>query len=136
MDEIGTVERTSGNKAEVRFEKSEACQSCKACRVASDGSMKVEVINPIGAKEGDRVKCKIEGSAVVKAAFLVYGVSLIALFFGLFIGLKVMKLTQGGALVVALTFMALSFIFIRCYGARKGDYYTSTIVDIITIGGG
>ena len=136
MDEPGIVESITGDKAEVRFEKSEACQRCRACRIAGDGSMKAEVANPIGAKEGDRVRCAIEGSAVAKAAFLVYGVSLIALFFGLFVGLKIMELGQGGAVAIGILSMGISFIFVRRYGARKGDYYTARIVEIINQKGG
>ncbi len=51
----------------------EACASRKNCGAAGSGQRrKVEVINPAGAKIGDRVQISIKTSALLKAIFLLY----------------------------------------------------------------
>jgi sigma-E factor negative regulatory protein RseC len=50
-----------------------ACSSRNNCSTAGSGkNRKVEVLNPAGAKVGDRVQISIKTSALLKAIFLLY----------------------------------------------------------------
>lgn len=60
----------------VKTGRSEACDSCSskgACHTMGGGKeMEVSVLNPIGARVGDRVVIKLGTSPFLKATFLVY----------------------------------------------------------------
>ena len=74
--EQGVVVRIDAAGAWVKTIRSEACDSCSskgACHTMGGGKeMEVAVLNPIGARVGDRVVIKLGTSPFLKATFLVY----------------------------------------------------------------
>jgi sigma-E factor negative regulatory protein RseC len=74
--EQGVVVRIDAAGAWVKTVRSEACDSCAskgACHTMGGGKeMEVAVLNPIGARVGDRVVIKLGTSPFLKATFLVY----------------------------------------------------------------
>jgi sigma-E factor negative regulatory protein RseC len=74
--EQGVVVRIDAAGAWVKTVRSEACDSCSskgACHTMGGGKeMEVAVLNPIGARVGDRVVIKLGTSPFLKATFLVY----------------------------------------------------------------
>ena len=70
------VVRIDAAGAGVKTVRSEACDSCSskgACHTMGGGKeMEVAVLNPIGARVGDRVVIKLGTSPFLKATFLVY----------------------------------------------------------------
>lgn len=74
--EQGVVVRIDAAGAWVKTVRSEACDSCSskdACHTMGGGrEVEVPVLNPIGARVGDRVVVKLETSPLLKATFLVY----------------------------------------------------------------
>jgi len=74
--EQGVVVRIDAGGAWVKTVRSEACDSCSskgACHTMGGGKeMEVAVLNPIGARVGDRVVIKLGTSPFLKATFLVY----------------------------------------------------------------
>jgi len=74
--EQGVVVRIDAAGAWVKTVRSEACDSCAskgACHTMGGGKeMEVAVLNPIGARAGDRVVIKLGTSPFLKATFLVY----------------------------------------------------------------
>lgn len=87
--EKGVVEKASPQTAVVLVERSSACDHCKsqgACEVLSGRTMRIEVANELGAKEGDRVEITIPAASVLKLSFLVYLVPVIALVAGAYAG--------------------------------------------------
>ncbi len=87
--EKGVVEKASPQTAVVLVERSSACDHCKsqgACEVLSGRTMRIEVANELGAKEGDRVEISIPAASVLKLSFLVYLVPIVALVAGAYAG--------------------------------------------------
>jgi sigma-E factor negative regulatory protein RseC len=74
--EQAVVVRIDAAGAWVKTVRSEACDSCAskgACHTMGGGKeMEVAVLNPIGARAGDRVVIKLGTSPFLKATFLVY----------------------------------------------------------------
>ena len=74
--EQGVVVRIDAAGAWFKTVRSEACDSCSskgACHTMGGGKeMEVAVLNPIGARVGDRVVIKLGTSPFLKATFLVY----------------------------------------------------------------
>ncbi|MBU4053771.1 MAG: SoxR reducing system RseC family protein [Proteobacteria bacterium] len=95
--EQGLVIKTLGAKAIVKTQKTEACDGCASRDSCSTQGrdMEVEVINSLGAKEGDRVILQIETRYFLKATFLMYIFPIVCLIAGAFIGERVAIQNQG-----------------------------------------
>lgn len=89
LKELGVVEKASAHEAVVLVERSSACEQCRsrgACEVLSGRTMRVEIENELGAKEGDRVEISLPAASVLKVSFLVYLVPVAALVAGAYLG--------------------------------------------------
>ncbi|MFO7785139.1 MAG: SoxR reducing system RseC family protein [Thermodesulfobacteriota bacterium] len=89
LSEKGVVEKVSSQTAVVLVERSSACGHCKsqgACEVLSGRTMRIEVANELGAKEGDHVEITVPAASVLKLSFLVYLVPIAALVAGAYVG--------------------------------------------------
>lgn len=77
------VEIVDNITAKLKLKRHSACSSCGKCATTSEEKdIIVEVDNSIGAKVGDRVEVNMETMNVLKAAFIVYTIPLIALLIG------------------------------------------------------
>ena len=69
----GTVVSVSGNSATVLVRKTSACShDCSECSACTAPEYKVTVLNPIGAKVGDKVSIEAQSSKVLSIALCVY----------------------------------------------------------------
>lgn len=88
----GLVTWTDGERAKVRFLRSQQCAHCGACLTAGEGEMEVELTNSLGAKVGDRVRVSLAPKRVVQASLLAYAVPLVLLLLGVWIGSRIGEL--------------------------------------------
>ena len=68
--EEGLVKETGNGKARVRVQRSSACKSCSSrdhCEINSSRDVTVDVINEIGAKEGDWVELSVPAGSFSEA---------------------------------------------------------------------
>ncbi|MGI6161280.1 MAG: SoxR reducing system RseC family protein [Christensenellales bacterium] len=87
MVETGTVIKTEGKLAIVRFKRHAACGSCKACGMSSDDdSVEITAHNAAGATAGDYVRVALKSSSVMGASALAYILPLVFLFAGVGLG--------------------------------------------------
>lgn len=86
MEETGQVIKINGNFAQVEMQRHPACANCGLCTMGVGDKMLITAANTARAKVADRVKVTISGTVVLKSAFLVYIVPLIALLVGFVIG--------------------------------------------------
>ena len=78
------VEIVDNITAKLKLKRYSACASCGKCATTSEEKdIIVEVDKSIGAKVGDRVEVNMETINVLKAAFIVYTIPLIALLIGI-----------------------------------------------------
>ncbi|WP_296561381.1 SoxR reducing system RseC family protein [uncultured Acetobacterium sp.] len=83
MKEIGTVRTLRGNNAEVEIKRNSACGDCGACHVSKDQSVMLTTAkNPVNAKSGETVEVEMQFANVFVAAFIMYGIPLIAFILG------------------------------------------------------
>ena len=68
VEEIGTVVRSGGGKAQVQIKRSERCAGCHGC-LLSEGReyLNVEAVDPLGVTTGDRVKIESSAGSTVKS---------------------------------------------------------------------
>lgn len=69
----GIVASVCGNEAVVKISKSSACgHDCTSCGACSNPTYEIRVLNPVGAKIGDRVEIETKTSSVLGVSFLLY----------------------------------------------------------------
>lgn len=89
MAENGKVISIDENKGlvSVSLTRSGACAGCRACRVGDvENEMIMEARNLCGAKAGDFVEVELRDGSLLRAALILYGVPLAALFIGAIAG--------------------------------------------------
>ncbi len=87
--EEGIVKLSKNGIAEVIIINSDNCVECSAKIYCKPGNAKERTLivrNPLGAEVGDKVRVVIKGSKILSASFLLYGIPLILLIAGIFIG--------------------------------------------------
>lgn len=139
--EEGTVVTVRGDTAEVLLRRSRLCEGCGSCCVAVDAeTMLAEADNVAGAKEGDRVQVSLPASRSIKAAYILYGIPLLAFLFGLGAGALLGWALFGGglsapfALLLGFVFLAAAFFALsRVYapGSRASSRYRLVITKIL-----
>jgi len=81
----GVVLEVVGNIAKVRTSRHNDCANCGAC--PGNSAMVLEVRNDLGAKTGQRVMVEVRQDSMLKAAFIVYLLPLVAAFIGVMAGM-------------------------------------------------
>lgn len=87
--EEGIVKYSENGIAEVIITNSDNCEECSAkiyCKPGNSSERTLIVRDPLGAKSGDKVRVVIKGSKILSASFLLYGIPLILLLIGIFVG--------------------------------------------------
>jgi len=126
----GVVVRTNGTFAVVKVRKSSACgHDCGECRVCNNPEFETEVLNEIGAKEGDEVLIGAPANKILFSAFLVYMLPLI----GLFVTYVILSTFFNNAFVISsgcVIWLAIWFVLIR-FKNKSCKNEMSTILEVI-----
>jgi positive regulator of sigma E activity len=93
-------------RARVRLVAGDHCEGCPACAICKPDTgdrRLMDVTDPLGVAVGDHVRVAVPGGAVLKASFLVYGVPLLMLLLGVWLGSLVWP--EGGGLTDLWSFL-------------------------------
>ncbi len=139
MTERGLVIDTDKRIAQVVVEKSENCEGCNACGIGKGRTMIAEVENSLNAKKGDSVLVEVSDRQAIKAALLVFGLPLAALFIGVFgissiaqsIGFASSNNTIGGIGGFVLLVLACIGVYFYSGHLKKSGRYSLRIVKIL-----
>ena len=91
--EEGIVTEIKNGIATVSVINSDSCEECSAkifCHTENN-VRNVTAKDPYGVKAGDKVQISIKGRNVVAASFLLYGLPLVLLIVGIFVGMNHFK---------------------------------------------
>ncbi len=92
--EEGIVKEVKEGIAIISIQDSDKCEICTAkiyCKPGSSDGRSLTVRDPYGVHPGDKVRVVIRGSKLLTASFLLYGIPLLLLLAGIFIGMKVFE---------------------------------------------
>jgi sigma-E factor negative regulatory protein RseC len=141
-EEVGMVVAVRGDLAQVTMQRSRVCEGCGSCCVLVDeDTMLAEARNAVGAKQGDRVVVELPASASIRAAYILYGVPLLAFLVGLGVGALLGSALFGGGfnvplgLIFGFAFLVISYILLsRIYapGSRASSRYRPVVKRILT----
>lgn len=128
----GVVIEVSGDMAKVKSSRHGDCKNCGAC--PGDNATVLDVQNPLGAKPGQRVSFEIKETNMLKAAFVVYIMPLIAMFLGAvagsWLGEKTGQSIRVFQIVGAILAFMLSIVYIKIFD--KSTQSDKKMIPIIT----
>lgn len=120
MAETGHILSVESDSIVIRFARTDACGKCGACSVGANKSDALLTLSgTYDARPGDLAEVELSESKVIGASLLAYGVPLLGLLLGLFIGPAVqnwLSLPGGGDLfagIGALSFTAIAWLAMR-----------------------
>lgn len=90
--EEGIVKEAKDGIAIISIHDSENCGKCTAkiyCKPGNSDGRSLTVRDPYGVHPGDKVRVVIKGSKILSASFKLYGIPLILLLVGIFLGMEV-----------------------------------------------
>ena len=134
MIEQGIVADARDGKLIVNIRRHPACGSCKACGAAEGRLMKIELENTVDAQKGDRVSIELDDTAILRGALFFYGIPLLGLLFGIFIGKMIAERMHIGmpheaaSALFGMITMLLTFIGVRRYNSANKEKYKPRIV--------
>lgn len=126
VTETGVVFKSGIDTAWVRTVRTNACEHCaekQTCQTLGGGKeMEVEALNPVGAREGDRVVLSFRSASLFKLSFLIYIFPVLAMIAGAVVGQSAgpsYGLDESAASVIG-CFLAFgaAFLLIRLIGGR------------------
>lgn len=95
--EEGIVKESKGGIATIVISDSENCKECTSklyCKPGNSNERSLTVKDPFGVNTGDKVKVSINGSQILRVSFLIYGMPLILILAGLFLGMQVFQINK------------------------------------------
>ena len=139
MFEAGYVSSVDGDILHVDFERSSMCDKCGACEMSEHG-MHLDVRNTVDAKVGDYLIVSLPARKILTASLLVYGIPLVFLLLGLYLGTLLPGLlhtdwnTDLCAAACGILLCAAIFLILRLFEprlAKKGSF-TPQILSVMT----
>jgi len=112
--EEGIVVKSVGGIAEIKLKENGNCEECTAkifCNPENNNSRMLKVLDSFESQPGDEVKISINGSEVLKASILLYGLPLVLLLAGIAIGMNLFEKTNYSELYSFIT----GLVFISAY---------------------
>ncbi len=112
MKQQGRVIRTQGREADVCITQLSACAKCGKCNLSHESrDLVISAVNVAQAQPGDFVILEMAHTSVFLAALIAYGLPLLVMFLGAFLGQAI-----GGELlsaVLGFSGLGLGYILIR-----------------------
>ena len=132
----GIVLEVFDGTAKVKTSRHNDCENCGAC--PGNSAIVLEADNSLGAKPGQRVAVEVQEVNMLKAAFIVYVLPLIAIFVGVLIGNVVAEklgyaalwFQVGGGIVAFI--LAVVYIKYYDYRSRGNDKMRPVITRILS----
>lgn len=132
----GIVIELVGEIARIKTSRHNDCENCGAC--PGNSAMVLEARNPLGAKVGQRVMIEVQEIGMLKAAFIVYVLPLLAIFAGAIAGYYLAEYLKQAALWFEVSGGLIAFVFSVLYikyfdsSARNNVKMQPVIISIIS----
>ncbi len=91
LTEEGIVKESKNGIATIVISDSDNCKECTAklyCKPGNSNERSLTARDSFGVIAGDRVRVSIKGSQILRVSFLIYGIPLILMLVGLFVGMQ------------------------------------------------
>jgi sigma-E factor negative regulatory protein RseC len=134
--EEGIVKEAKDGIAIISIQNSDKCKECTAkiyCKPGNTTERSLTVIDSFGVNTGDKVGISIKGNKILSATFLLYGIPLILLLSGLFVGMRIFQINK--ELYSTLTAFGLVsiYVLITFYISKKRNHVTKSYPEIVFV---
>lgn len=136
LTEEGIVKESKDGIATIVISDSESCKECTAklyCKPGNSNERSLIVKDTFGVNTGDKVRISIRGSQILRVSFLIYGMPLILVLAGLFIGMQVFQIHKE----LFSTFLAIGsvsiYILIILFIDKKRNYHFQSYPEIVFV---
>ena len=132
MKEEGFVKSVSGELCEVIVKRKSACgENCASCKAGCEAKEHLCIAkNLVGAKVGDKVFLEMDSKKVLKSAFLVYILPILA-FLTVFVVAGEQGLNESMSALCAAGGSVIAFLCVSMYAKRKKSDYIPDVIEII-----
>ncbi len=134
--EEGIVKESIDGIATIVISNSDNCEECTAkiyCKPGNSNERSLRVKDTFGAVAGDRVRISINGSQILRVSFLIYGIPLIFILVGLFVGMQFFQIHKE----LFSTFFAVGlvsiYILIILFIHKKRNYHLQSYPEIVFV---
>ncbi len=136
MAEQGKVFEMENDKVKVKMVRSEACKDCHACDMGKSQEMIISARALCEVNIGDTVEVHLENKDFLKATSIMYGIPLITLIFGFFIGYYLgNNLGVSGdfiGFISGILFLAITYNWIKSKESKwKSGNYDPVITKVV-----
>lgn len=136
LTEEGIVKESKDGIATIVISDSDHCEECTAkvyCKPGNSTERSLIVKDSFGVKSGDKVRVSIKGSKILSASFMLYGIPLILLIGGLFLGMQIFAsnkelLSTLLSIGIILIYLFISYVFSKRSKQNSSLYPEITVV--------
>lgn len=139
MEEIlfeeGIVVSKDNGIAEVQVFPAQSCEECSAkiiCKPKDDKNI-VKADNSLGAEVGDNVRIEIKGKSILSASFALYGIPLILLLTGIFLGTIIFSGYKLQELYSVVSGIGLIIVYYVLFYANQSRSNNQTLPQIVFV---
>lgn len=134
--EEGIVKESKDGLATIVISDSENCKECTAklyCKPGNSNERSLTVKDNLGVITGDRVRISINGSQILRVSFLIYGIPLILMLAGLFVGMEFFQIHKElFSTIFAVGLVAIYIVILRFIN-RKINYSLQSHPEIVFV---
>ena len=134
--EEGIVRESKDGIATIVISDSENCTECTAklyCKQGNSNERSLTVKDTFGVNAGDKVRVSINGSQILRVSFLIYGIPLILMLAGLFVGMEFFQIHKElFSTIFAVGLVAIYIVILRFIN-RKINYSLQSHPEIVFV---
>lgn len=136
LTEEGIVKESIDGIATIVISNSENCKECTAklfCKPGNSNERSLTAKDNLGVNTGDKVKVSIHGSQILRVSFLIYGIPLILMLAGLFLGMQFFQIHKELYSTIFAVGLVSIYVLIIHFINKKGNYHLQSYPEIVFV---
>ena len=136
LTEEGIVKESIDGIATIVISDSENCKECTAklyCKPGNSNERSLTAKDNLGVNTGDKVKVSIHGSQILRVSFLIYGIPLILMLAGLFLGMQFFQIHKELYSTIFAVGLVSIYVLIIHFINKKGNYHLQSYPEIVFV---
>ena len=136
LTEEGIVKESKDGIATIVISNSDSCEECTAklyCKPGNSNERSLTVKDNFGVIAGDRVRVSIHGSQILRVSFLIYGIPLILMLAGLFIGMQFFQIHKELYSTIFAVALVSIYVLIIHFIDKKRNYHLQSYPEIVFV---
>ena len=136
LTEEGIVKESKDGIATIVISDSENCKECTAklyCKPGNSNERSLTVTDKFGVIAGDRVRVSIHGCQILRVSFFIYGIPLILMLAGLFVGMQFFQIHKELFSTIFAVGLVSIYIMIILFIYKKRNSHLQSYPEIVFV---